>query len=211
MAYAGALGAGSTSTDPYGIQAPFTDEWAGATWGPVVGVAYNATARLGAEVSVRYRASELMEGVGIERRRYSALTADVTARYAVVRPRLLRPGLAVRAGLSLARLGTVTEIEFGDEGEPFPAADRVEASSLRAGGVAGAEASVRLSRGASVVVASGWAVYPGVGEAKIVLRETETGRGLVVKEVAARTVALRFRGVEAGLVVHLGEWGRSGR
>ena len=203
-AHAGALGAGATSTDPYGVQAPFTDEWDGRTWGAGVGVAYNATARLGAEVSVRYRASEQMEGVGIERRRYAALTADVAVRYAVVRPRLLRPALSVRAGLSLARLGTVTEIEFGDEGEPFPAADRVETSALRPGGVLGVEASVRLARGVSVVAASGWAVYPGLREAEIVLREPE--RGFVVKHVEARTVDLRLRGVEAGLVVHLGGW-----
>lgn len=203
-AHAGVVGAGATSTDPYGVQAPFTDVWDGETRGVLLSVGYHATDRLGADLSARYRASERMKGTGIERRRYSAASIDAVARYAVVRPRILRPALALRAGLSLAQIRTVTEIEFGDEGEPFPAGDRIEATALRPGGVVGAEASFRIARGVSAVAAYGWALYPGLEEDEIVLREAE--HDLVVKRVEARTVGLRLSGVEAGLVVHLSGW-----
>lgn len=200
----GRLGAGTTATDAFSIAPRIEEDWGGWTLGGRLRVGYNVTAALGLEATGLYQATEEMEGVALDLRRYSAYAVSLTASYALVSPRLLRPALVVRGGPSLVRSVATSALEYYSPRQTLTGVGEFEAASTRAGATFGAEVGVRLSRGASLAVGYDWAVYPSVQEAEIVLRDTRVGAAL--KEVEAREFNLLVRGVEIGLIVHFSEW-----
>ncbi len=198
----GAVEAGAVTTDPYGVPPPREEVLDGYTIRVSSRLGYNVTAALGLEVAARYYVSEVIVGVEVDRRRYAAWVGEVTGSYALLRPRLIRPSLTVRAGVSAVRATAATKLLFVDEVRGLSAEDTYsESLPVRVGGVVGVEGAVRLSRGASLVAEGGWAVYRGLTEGELVL--TDPHVRVDVKRVEPRSADFRFRGIEAGIVFHL--------